>query len=141
MRDQEIGLMESEIVEEENTSTPTSKTDEKTKKKIKIHPANILGFLKNLVFSFKKPKIITLFILFASIIVVYAGLTLLSVKQKETEPSIAKIEAESPSPQATIDPDLAQIQKRVEEYNQKLNNLTSLKRPAAPQVNLNIKFE
>ena len=141
MKDQEIGLMENEIVEEENVSTPTPKTDEKTKKKIKIYPANILGFLKSLVFSFKKPKIITLFILFASIIVIYAGLTLLSVKQKDEKPNIAKIEAESPSPQATVDPNLAQIQKRVEEYNQKLDNLASPKRPSAPQVDLNIKFE
>lgn len=91
--------------------------------------------------NFKKPKIITLIILFASILVIHLGLKLLSTPDQEIV-QIPIIEKASPTPKTTIDPELEKLAKEVSTYNNKLGALDNyLKKLSLPATELDISFE
>src|SRR3989344_3634738 len=133
MNIESTGPMEQEIITEENISEPVNQKNEGPKlklPKIKIH------------LTLKKPKLITLVSLVGLIFVIYLGLLLLSSKDQDEIVTAPPPLTTTTSPKSMINPQFADLSKKIESYNNKLDNLDDYqKKLALPQVQLDISFE
>lgn len=138
MKEEEFGPIEQEITKEE---IPQKSAGEKPKTLPKIQIAKVKASSLSILNGLKRPKIITLIILFGIGLLVYLGLTLMTTRQEEEETKLST--AETPAvPSATPDATLANIAQRVEAYGQKIDSLDNFKKKLAkPIVDLEISFE
>ncbi|OGD86107.1 hypothetical protein A3B51_03150 [Candidatus Curtissbacteria bacterium RIFCSPLOWO2_01_FULL_41_18] len=141
MNDQETGVIEGTIVAEENL-TPEQKNAPKVKspKKLKTSAKKLFENVKKEILSLKKPRLMTIIILFVSIITVYVALVVfLSQQPKETDQSIIPIS--SPTFQTNIKNEPEEITSKKEQFYKNLESLDSdLRNSIFPQVDLNITF-
>ena len=133
MNSESTSPMEQEIITEENISEPVNQKNEGPKLKlptIKIH------------LTLKKPRLITLVILFGLIVVIYLGLILLSSKDQNEIVTAPPPLTTTASPKPSINPQFTDLSKKIETYNNKLDNLDDYqKKLPPPQVQLDISFE
>lgn len=133
MNSESTGPMEQEIINEENIPEPDNQKNEGPKlklPKIKIH------------LSLKKPRLITLVILFGLIVVIYLGLILLSSKGQNEIVTAPLPLTTTTSPKSSSNPQFADLSKKIETYNNQLDNFRDYqKKLAPPQVQLDISFE
>lgn len=134
------GTMEQEIVTEENLPQAQQSPEIKLKKTFqapKISTEKIKAGIKN----FKRPKLITLVILFVTLVIISIGLNLLSKKNAEeiTPPPAFQ---NSSQPESSPDPNAQNISARVKIYNTKLDALMDFsKKLQKPIVDLDIEFK
>lgn len=133
MNSESTGSMEQEIINEENIPEPVDQKKEGSKLKLpKI----------NIHLTLKKPRLITLVILFGLIMVIYLGLLLLSSKDQNEIVTTYQPVTATASPKSSIDPQFADLSKKIETYNNKLDNFRDYqKKLAPPSVQLDISFE
>lgn len=133
MSQDDIKPMEEEISSEEIAAEASQQQEHKSEirlPKIKLH------------FTFTKPKIITLVILFMIILATYFALLLLSSNKPKDELTIIPTNTTSYSPKPSVDPQTADLINKVETYNKKLDTLDNYqKKLAPPSVQLDISFE
>lgn len=135
--EEEFGPIEQEIIKEETQKS----AGERSKFLPKIQTAKVKASILNILRGVRRPKIITLIILFGIGLLVYLGLTLMTTRQEkeETKPSTQ----ETPTvPSATSDASLTNIAQKVEAYGQKIDSLDNFqKKLAKPIVDLAIDFK
>ena len=143
MKDQQQGLMEEDIFQEE-IPAEVSETENQIKtatQKTLPNPQKALLRFKNYVLHLKRPKIISIVTLLILIIVIYFALALLSTRKQEETPTNIITESTKPSTQVPIDSKLAEIAKRIETYNKKFDNLDSYStKLPPPSIDLEIEF-
>ena len=133
--------MEQEIVKEENI-TPQENETAKNPPKLNVQPKKILERLKIIALHLKRPKLITIIILFSTLVVIAIALNLLSKKNQEEILSPPAIQTNSPSPQASGDISTQNITQRVKTYNSKLESLDNYQQKLQrPIVDLDISFK
>ena len=133
MNSESSGPMEQEIITEENL--PNEEIEKKKDRKIKLPKIKIH-------LTFKKPRLITLVILVGLIVVIYLGLILLSSKDQNEIVTAPPLVTTTTSPKSSINPQFADLSKKIETYINKLDNFRDYqKKLAAPQVQLDISFE
>ena len=133
MNSESTGPMEQEIINEENIPEPVNQKNEGPKLKLPKIKINL---------TLKKPRLITLAILFGLIVVIYLGLILLSSKDQNEIVTAPPLVTTTTSPKSSINPQFADLSKKIESYNNKLDNLDDYqKKLALPQVQLDISFE
>ena len=124
---QEIGPMGEEIVQEENLN---SQEDTASQKPDKVQA------------GFKRPKLLTLIILFSTIVLIIVGLNLLSKRNQEETSQAPTFTKASSSPEASANPTNENIAQRVKTYNAKLDSLDGYqKKLQKPIVDLDISFK
>lgn len=127
--------MGTEIVEE----SPKNPTVQKLKKP---NLAEISKRLKNILTRIKRPKIVTVIILFMTIVLFSIALNVLSKKNAGEVVAPPVFNTNSPSPEASQDPSTENIAQRVKIYNEKLNNLKNFNQDLPkPIVDLAISFK
>lgn len=140
---QEINVMENEILREESLPAPQQEKAP-IKKKPKGEPIarKLTEKARNFVSSFRGPKIITIFILFMSLVTVYLALVLVSANfQKETKPQEAPA-IPSEKPQPTPDVELERYRTKVKDFNQRVESMNRAARNLEPpKVDFVIEFE
>jgi len=133
MNSESTGPMEQEIINEENIPEPVNQKNEGPKLKLPKIKINL---------TLKKPRLITLAILFGLIVVIYLGLILLSSKDQNEIVTAPPLVTTTTSPKSSINPQFADLSKKIETYINKLDNFRDYqKKLAAPQVQLDISFE
>lgn len=141
MNDQETGVIEGTIVAEENL-TPEQKNAPKVKspKKLKTSAKKLFENVKQKILSLKRPRLVTIIILFMSVIAVYVALVVFLSKQpEETGQSI--IPFSSPTSQTNTKNEPEEITSKKEQFYNDLESLDSdLRNSTFPQVDLNITF-
>ena len=141
MNDQETGVIEGAIVAEENL-TPEQKNapNVKSPKKLKTSAKKLLENVKKKILSLKRPRLMTIIILFVSITTVYVALVVfLSQQPEETGQSI--IPFSSPTSQTNTKNEPEEITAKKEQFYKNFESLDSdLKNSIFPQVDLNITF-
>lgn len=144
MKDQETGVIEGSIATEENF-TPEQKNIQKAKasKMPTISVKKVLAKAKQKILSLKRPKFITIIVLFVSIIAVYVALVVFLSKQpKETGQSIIPFPTPSPTSQTNTKNEPEEIRNKKEQFYKDLESLDSdLRNSAFPQVYLNMTFQ
>ena len=141
MKNQETGIIEGSIATEENFS-PDKKPVEKPKlsKIPKIQPREIFENLKKKILYFKRPKFITIIILFLSIITIYVSLVVFLSKQPIQNQNKSVVIPNS-TPQINTKELPAEINNKKNVYYKDLEILDSdLGNTTFPQVDLNITF-
>lgn len=134
MKEEEFGPIEQDITKEEQAVSGV-------KTPIPSRIPKLLSKIKGLIFSIKKPRVITVIILTLAIFVIYLSLELIGQKQQE-EAISTKVREDQPSPETSQDPTLANIAQRVESYSKKIDALDSYKkRLTKPIVDLEIMFK
>ena|SRR3989344_4065499 len=103
---------------------------------------DITAKLKNFLLHLKRPKPITLIILFVTVILISIALNFLSKTNKEEAVTPAAFQSGSPSPNSSVDPGTENIAQRVKVYTEKLNSLKSFQTDLPkPIVDLDISFK
>lgn len=142
MNDQETGVIEGAIVAEENL-TPEQKNAPKVKspKKLKTSAKKLFENVKRKILSLKRPKFITIIILFVSIITVYVALVVFLSKQPTENSGQTILQLTSPTPQINIKNEPEEITSKKEQFYKDLESLDGdLRNSIFPQVDLNITF-
>lgn len=122
--------MEQEIVKEENLNN--QENTPKNPPKVNIQPKKVLDH----------QKLITIIILFSTIVVITIGLNSLSKKNQEEISSQPLSQTNSPQPAAPADTNSQNIAQRVKTYNSKLESLDNYrKKLQRPIVDLEISFK
>lgn len=145
MRDEQTGLMEEEILKEEDklsSSKQSGDSGENKSKNTKFDPYELFTFFKKLALSFKKPKIITLIILFASILVIYSAFALLAAKRQPEVITQQTLEFPSPSPMEITNPGLIQIASDIDRFKQEVGKQEDFSSDLFPPIiDLEISFK
>ena len=142
MKDQETGVIEGSIATEENLPGKEPKDQQKGKapKIPKVQVLKIISAFKQKILYLKRPKFITIIILFLAIVVLYTGLVIFLSKQPKENQS-PPIIIPSSTPQANAKELPAEINNKKDAYYKNLEILESdLKNSTFPQVDLNITF-
>lgn len=142
MKDQETGIIEGSIATEENFPGEEPKDQQKGKvpKTPKIQISKLFSTLKQKVLFLKRPKFITIIILFLIVMIIYVGLVVFLAKQPKENIDRA-IVIPSSTPQVNAKDLPAEITNKKDAYYKDLEILDSdLKNSAFPQVDLNITF-
>ena len=142
MKDEQQGLMEEEIFKEEQeiVSDIPPKTESKIPKKnlkqITIHFAEIL---KKIIFSAKKPKMISLIAIVLIIIVISLAFNLLSKRNEDSIFDQPRSDITLPSPQTNLDPVIAEISNKTEEFSKNINKIDiDFNKLAPPTIDYNL---
>ena len=142
MKDEQQGLMEEEIFKEEQeiVSDIPPKTESKIPKKnlkqITIHFAEIL---KKIIFSAKKPKIISLIAIVLIIIVISLAFNLLSQRNEDSTFDQPRSDLTLPSPQTNLDPVIVEISNKTEEFSKNINKIDiDFNKLAPPTIDYNL---
>jgi|SRR3989344_6397191 len=145
MRDEQAGLMEEEILTEDDKLSSLKQSGDSGKNKsknTKFDPYELFTSLKKLALSFKKPKIITLIILFASILAIYSAFALLAAKRQPEVITQQNLEFPSPSPVEISDPGLIQIASDIDKFKQEVDKQENFSSELFPPViDLEISFK
>jgi len=132
MKDEQQGLMEEEIFKEEQeiVSDIPPKTESKIpKKNLKQITIHFTEILKKIIFSAKKPKMISLIAIVLIIIVISLAFNLLSKRSDIT----------LPSPQTNLDPVIAEISNKTEEFSKNINKIDiDFNKLAPPTIDYNL---
>lgn len=142
MKDQETGVIEESIIAEENLA-PEQKNGQKVQpvKTPKLSAKKILENVKQKILSLKRPKLMTIIILFASIVTVYVGLVVFLSKQPTENSGQIILQPTSPTPQINIKNEPEEIRNKKEQFYKDLESLDSdLRNSTFPEVDLNITF-
>ncbi len=143
MSKDDTGLMEQEIINEENTKIvppPVQQQNQKSQT-TKIQPQKIFSAFKNILISSRKPKLVTLILLFIMILVVYFALILLSQRQKEI-PQVPSLTTQNFSPKTSQNPQVSNLNAQISAFNSKLDALDNYqKKLSLPSTELDISFE
>ncbi len=141
MKDQETGVIEGSIATEENFTPELQKIKKAKASKIpKVELAKIIAGVKQKILSLKKPKFITIIILFVAIILVYVGLVVFLAKQpKENQNPSVILPSSTPGVYTKNLPD--EITNKKTQYYQDLESLDGdLQNLFFPQTDLNMTF-
>lgn len=139
---QDEETMEQEITKEENLKAEPSETSPKKAPRINIQSKQVFSLLKTFVLRFKRPRMITIIILFSTLVLVSIGLNLLSKKNQEAASNSVTFQNNSPSPETSTNPNTESITKRVKVYTDKLNSLDNYQQKLQkPIVDLDISFK
>ncbi|OGD88570.1 hypothetical protein A2693_03650 [Candidatus Curtissbacteria bacterium RIFCSPHIGHO2_01_FULL_40_12] len=143
MKDEQTGLMEEEILkEEEKFATPMQPDNKEDKIKSKRAPIRLYDLAKKAALSIKRPKIITLFLLFAIILAIYTALALLASKRQPEEITQTTIETSSPSPEVVTDPALIKIANDIDNFKLELDKQEGFSSDLFPPIlDLEISFK
>ena len=137
----EAEIMEQEIVKEENLeSSGETPTDgpKKPKLELKKTTETLRTFSKHL----KRPKSITIAVLFLTVILISVALNLLSKKNQEIITTSTESQTNLPSPEATASTSNENINQKVKSYTNKLNSLDNYQKELQkPIVDLDISFK
>ena len=137
----EIPVMEQEITKEQEPQLAPTPVQEPLQKPPQ-EPKNYFQNLKNLILHLKKPKPITVTILFVSLVLISIGLNLLSKKNAEETPNNSSTALTSPSPTQSADPNTQNVSARVKAYSTKLDKMDNFqKNLQKPIVDLDISFK
>ncbi len=139
MNQDDMQTMENEILAEEGSEQKST-----TGPKLKISKPNIAQGAKNLqqkLRNFKKPKLITIFILFAVVMVVFVLLIVLSSRNSSKVEVVPDVVVTNPKATPKKDPQTAEIEKTVDEFDKKVDNLSnSINNYKPPEVDLKMNF-
>ncbi len=143
MKDEQTGLMEEEIAREDKLAqqNPKQTTPAKTKPKA-IDPQAVFARTKKIILGIKRPKILTLTILFAVLLTAYTALALLASKKEPPPIAEPQLEIASPTPKQITDPRLLEIADNIEEFKTELEKQEKLTDEFLPPIiDLNISFK
>lgn len=144
MKDEQTGLMEEEILKEEEQTTAfkQAQMEQKKKKTAKLSLQLFYNFAKKVVLGFKRPKIITLVLLFSAVVVIYTALALLASKKQPEEIIQPTVELSSPSPKTITDPTLLKIAQDVNKFKSELVKQEGFSGDLLPPIlDLDISFK
>lgn len=123
--------MEQEIIKEENIE-----------KGLPLRMQTLPTRLKNLTTRLKRPKPITLIILFSTVILISVALNLVSKNNQDKGITPTAFQTSTPSPEGSTDPGTENIAQRVKLYNEKLNSFKNYQQSLEkPIVDLAISFK
>lgn len=144
MKDEQTGLMEEEIGKEDKIASPKQPqiTTDKTKNKILFGPIQLFNWAKKISLGIKRPKIITLVILFSVMVATYTALALLASKKEPPPITETAGEIPSPTPKKITDPKLIEIANEVENLKTEIDKQEAFSKDLFPPVlDLNISFK
>lgn len=126
---------------QEGSKNP-SQSDQKNQKQLTLTFSKNLQLLPKVLPTFKKLKIAILAFLLALIVLIYLALLLGQTNQQPQKPHLSQEPTSSPNPQVSKEEERETINKKVGEYNQKIDQLdTSFQKLTPPIVDLEIRFE
>lgn len=142
MNKNDLGPIEEDIlIEDIAEDEQESQTSKKGLKVPKLDPVKLLLSIPNYLLTSPKRKFTTLMLILGIIIVIYAGLLLLSTKPPAQTQQDQKI-LESPKTQTEEEKTLSELNQKIQEYSTRLDNLDNYrKKLSQPIVNLEIRFE
>ena len=138
MNEEPAGIMEQQILAEENTpqSEKPNPIQNQPKKTIQPHET-----LRNWFYKLKAPRPISYIILCSLIVIVYSALLLLSQKQNGQPPKTTSLSSQTPTPTPAEDPQVESIHSKVDIYNNNIDSINAKPRKfAPPNVYLDINF-
>ncbi|OGD95610.1 hypothetical protein A3F02_03085 [Candidatus Curtissbacteria bacterium RIFCSPHIGHO2_12_FULL_38_9b] len=142
MKDEQQGLMEEEIFKEEQeiVSDIPPKTESKIpKKNLKQITIHFTEILKKIIFSAKKPKMISLIAIVLIIIVISLAFNLLSKRNEDSIFDQPRSDITLPSPQTNLDPVIAEISNKTEEFSKNINKIDiDFNKLAPPTIDYNL---
>jgi hypothetical protein len=122
---------------ENNTQQPEGQNSPQKRTVIET----LFSLAKKISSGHRKTQIISLVILLLTLVVISIALNLMSQKEQE-EVIVPETYVASPSPSASTDPSLENINQRVQEYNEKLDNMDNYEKCLTnPIVELDISYD
>ncbi len=138
MNEESTGVMEEQILAEENIPQSQKPTVNPNEPKKQRKPQEIL---RNWFYKLKAPKPISYLVLSSLIIVIYTGLLLISVRQGKQTPKPVPQIGTTPTPNPSSDPQIEAIQKEINQYDSNIDQINANTRKfVPPNVDLDINF-
>lgn len=140
MKEQDTNLMEGDILTEEVASQSPPKG--KTRPFIKLKIPNIkMSMIVEKILTFKKPRFISVLILFLAFVLTLTALIVLSSKKSQQAETLPDVKIATPVANSKEIEELRDIFKDLDSYDEKVNNLNdSIDSYRPPVVELNISF-
>ena len=138
MKEEQLGVMENEILTEENRF-PAEKPEENLQNSPKKPPVS--QSLRNWFYKLRAPKPVTYIILMCLIVIIYTSLLLTAQKNTKQSPKPSPSPSTEPTPEPIEDTALNEIIRKVDAYNKNLDLLNSTTRKfEPPNIDLDINF-